>query len=112
MGRLPRLRRSHLLVLLTLVVVGYFLFSGAASTLRSGRVGDEQARLEAEVAQLETRRQQLEELRRYLRTDAYIEWAARQELGLVKPGEVGVVIISPQRDPDPPLGPWWQRLLP
>lgn len=102
----------HLLAVLILIAVGYFLFAGVSSALRNERVDDEQTRLAAEVAQLEARRQQLEELRRYLLTDEYIEWAARGELGLVKPGEVGVVIISPQQDPGLSPQPWWKRPLP
>ncbi len=47
-----------------------------------------------------------EELRReieYLSSDEYVERVAREELGLVKPGEVPFIVAEP-RNPDAPPG--------
>ena len=57
-------------------------------------------------------------VRDYLRTDEYVEFMARRVFGLVKPGEVLVIVDAPkspaaQQGPDDaPLGAtWWQRLF-
>lgn len=53
--------------------------------------------------QLESILQRNEELREelaYLQSEAYIEQAARQELGLVMPGETAVIMVEPGIDGD------------
>jgi hypothetical protein len=54
-------------------------------------------------------------LKDYLNSDEYVESVAREELGLVKRGEEGIVVISRRRHPprtparDRPL--WWDVLI-
>jgi len=57
-------------------------------------------------------------VRDYLRTDEYVEFMARRVFGLVKPGEVLVIVDAPKAQStssspqDFPLGAtWWQRLF-
>ncbi|MDP8978304.1 MAG: septum formation initiator family protein [Actinomycetota bacterium] len=73
-----------------------------------------QQRLRAQVARLEERRDALRDLRE-------LELIAREELGMVKPGEVAFVVVSPNseareaREDDgrwrPRPRPWYRRLL-
>lgn len=66
-------------------------------------------RLEREAAELTHTKQQLQEQRAVLReeinalhTPAYIERLAREQLGLVKPGEIAVFIVHPPAPPPTP----------
>ena len=50
-----------------------------------------------------------------MQSDEFVEMVARQQLGLVRPGEKGIMVVSPSPTPtpSPPDGrPWWERLLP
>jgi cell division protein FtsB len=58
-------------------------------------------RLAAEHRDLEERIARLRELRDRLRTDAEVERIAREELGMVRPGEVPFVVVSPPTDAPP-----------
>jgi len=60
---------------------------------------------------------QLREEIRLLHTPAYIERQAREQLGLVRPGEIAVILVRPTPAPAPPTaqdadesGGWWTRL--
>ncbi len=84
--------------------------------------------VQREVASLSRERDELrqgnavlrEEIR-LLRTPAYIERLAREQLGMVKPGEIAIMLVRPTpapADPSPGAGggagprkPWWLRLL-
>lgn len=101
----------------TALAVVYFLVSGAFNAIRSQQLRGEQGRLETEVQGLQERYQRLQALEDYLDADEYIEAVAREQLGLVRPGETGFVVIStvPSPTPDPaqaadqPL--WWDVLI-
>ena len=101
----------------TVLILGYFLVTGATTALRASRLGDREDRLEAEIAGLQQRYQRLEALRQYLGSDEYIEAVAREQLGLVSEGETSIVVIptapSPTPDPDQPGEDelWWQILI-
>lgn len=115
--RLPRISVSRLVLLTTAAIVVYFLVVGAFTAVRSNQLQQEEARLRAEVEELERRYQRLAALRDYLNSDEYIELVAREELGLVREGEIGLVVISTAPTPTP--GPedgqrtdlWWEALI-
>lgn len=83
-------------------------------------------RLEREAARLEQLRGDLEEQNALLReemkllhTPQYVEKLAREQLGLVKPGEISLLIVQAPADPPPPrqdqprpdpAGRFWQFL--
>jgi len=105
----------------TALVIIYFLFSGALQAVRSYQLGQEAGDLKVELGQFRERYQRLEALRDYLNSDEYIETVAREQLGLVRPGETGIVVIAPaptpalEADPDeeasPPRRLWWEELI-
>lgn len=72
--------------------LGLFCFLLAASFLRAGgnwwRLEREEARLEMTIQRLKAENATLRQQIEALQTDAYIEKVAREQLGLVKPGEM------------------------
>jgi cell division protein FtsB len=83
-----------LVLLVTAVVVVYLVFTAVSSAIQSFQLGEDEDRLRDEVQALEQRYYRLTDLRDYLDSDEYIEWVARRELGLVGPGETGIIVVS------------------
>lgn len=107
---------GRILLVVTLLVVGYLLFSTGSNVLKSYRLAAEESRLREQVKVLRTERDQLDQIRDYLRSDDYVEFMARRVFGLVKPGE-NLVLIDAQpphsasnKDRDQ-FKKWWQRLF-
>ena len=103
----------------TALVVVYFLVSAGFGGIRAHQLRQQQGRLEADIQELQTRYQRLEALHQYLTSDEYIEGVAREQLGLVREGETGIVVIStvlsptPSPGAGPDAGPqlWWDILI-
>ena len=117
MPKPSRLPLTKTLIALSILAIGYFVVASAGDTIFSQRVNTDADRLEQEVERLEADMAKLEAVRDYLRTDEYIEGAARNLLGLVRPGE-SLVIVSSNVTPAPESGesgdgshrPWWEKL--
>ena len=77
----------------TAAVVLFFIFTAAGNIYDTLQLEREEESLRDEVAELEQRYQELTELRDYLKSDEYVEWVARRELGLVLPGEMGIIVL-------------------
>jgi cell division protein FtsB len=80
------------------------------------RLGREADRLARELEQLRQQNVQLREEIRLLNTPEYVERLAREQLGLVKPGEIAVILVQPTpaptpapAAPEPAAEPWWSR---
>ena len=115
---LPRISSVRVVLAVTSLVVVYFLVSGAFNAVRSHQLRQQADRLEDDIGQIEARYQRLEALRDYLNSDEYIESVAREQLGLVREGESGFVVVStvPTPTPAPGEGPpqpelWWDVLI-
>ncbi len=103
-----------LLGALALTVSGIFPFRQLVSQQRQIEHTQEQ------LAALERENQVLVEDIEMLGTDAEIERIAREQYGLVRPGEVGYVVVTPREtpivdaSPDPVVRsderPWWRRV--
>jgi cell division protein FtsB len=94
------------------VVLAYFIFTAASNTLQAIQIGQDESRLRQEVDDLAERYDQLTALRDYWKSDEYIEWVARRELGLVFPGELGIIVtsdVTPTPPAEPPQ-PVWEAL--
>jgi cell division protein FtsB len=112
---------GRFLLVATLIVAGYLIYSAGGSLLHSYQLQGDEAVLRAQIEDLRNQQDQLQQVRDYLRTDEYVEFMARRVFGLVKPGEVLVIVDAPkatsaQAQPDAPedfpLGAtWWQRLF-
>ncbi len=103
----------------TAAVVVYFLVAGSFAAIRSHQLRQQQGQLETDIQQLQGRFQRLQALSDYLNSDEYIEAVARQQLGLVREGETGFVVISTVPSPTPAPGQssnvepelWWDVLI-
>ena len=82
------------MLLATAVVVVYLIFTVAGNGIQSFQRGQDEDRLSDEVQEMQERYNRLTALRDYLNSDEYIEWVARRELGLVGPGETGIIVLS------------------
>ena len=115
----PWLSPRRWVILATAVVVVYLIFTAASNTLQAIQIGQDESRARQDVADLAERYDQLTALREYLKSDEYIEWVARRELGLVRPGEPGIIVISAATATPPAEGApsteqpqrWWEALI-
>ncbi len=95
----PRWVRAAIFAL----AIALFIVSSAQAAYRLFRLSQQVAELEYQrAALLEENRRLREEIRR-LYDPAYIERVAREELGLVRPGEIAVVLV-PEPTPTPGSG--------
>ena len=102
-----------LLFFVALGLVGYFVFTASDRLVNADRLETLVAASHDQVAELEWQADQLSALVAYLDSDEYIERTAREELGMVRPGEEAFAVRAPLR---PGLrilhSPWWANLLP
>ncbi len=61
----------------------------------SRQLFEEEARLQREIEREQARRASLKTFEAFARSDAYVEWWARTQARMVKPGEVAVVPQTP-----------------
>lgn len=87
------------------VLVGLFMFGIAFLYLRGYlelvRVNYQISVVQKEIQVWEAKCEELRKQIEYLSSDEYVEKVAREELGLVKPGEVPFIVAQP-RNPDSP----------
>lgn len=96
MDRIPRWFVSSLILALLIAVTYAF----GSSFLQVYRLRREAARLEQVKRDLIEHNAQLREEIKLLHTPGYVERIAREQLGLVKPGEVALLIVR-QKPPAP-----------
>ncbi|HET6947481.1 MAG TPA: septum formation initiator family protein [bacterium] len=97
-GRLPR-GGIILCVLLVAAAAAYIFGSNFLDLYTLNR---EAARLETLKRNLQEQNAILREEMKLLQTPGYIEKLAREQLGLVRPGEVAILIVRPPAPPPPP----------
>jgi len=85
-------------VVLVLVVIG-------GKAVQGHEMRQQAQALEQRIEQLKQQHGQLSKELEYYRSDEYIEKVAREELGLVKPGEVAVAVAVPEDRRSPSLVP-------
>ncbi len=114
------LRFTPIIVGAALLAAAYFGYSTYYYVAHNYQLADEEASIGRDIAELDQRHTQLTAVRDYLRSDEYVEYVARNTLGLVRPGET-LVIVSSSAPPVPTTtpsigavqdtGPWWQDLF-
>lgn len=97
-GRPPR--RAVILTGLAVAVAAVYVFG--AGFLELYALNREAARLQALRRSLQQQNAILREEIKLLQTPRYVEKLAREQLGLVRPGEVAILIIRPPAAPPPP----------
>ena len=110
---------SHWLIALALIMLIPLLtgFNGRLAIIR--QMHQEELQLTQAMAEEQARRAELEELHAYVKSNAYVEYWARVEARMVRPGEVAVIPVAqeatptpvpPTPSPNPPVSPpgeWW-----
>ena len=96
-----------------LLAVGFVVFSGVEGLVQANSLDDRIASTQAEIEELRRDADQLAALVAWLDSDAYIERIAREDLGMVRPGEESFAVHAPQRGQLEIVStPWWANLLP
>lgn len=105
-GQPPNRRLSRPALVLIVLVVGSAAVQVFGSRfLEVYRLDREAARLEALKRDFQEQNAVLREEIKLLATPQYIEKLAREQLGLVKPGEVAILIVQPRpQNPSPQSG--------
>lgn len=114
--RFPKISTARLILAATLLIAVYFIATGTVNAIRTHQLRQQEDRLQADIKDLQARYERLQALKNYLGSEEYIESVAREQLGLVKRGEQGIVVIStvPAPTPDPSQGQpslWWDILI-
>jgi len=92
-GEKKRIKWSRVLLLIFLV---YFVYTFTAQQLKINDLKRQEMELSREIERLSAERAELQREIELLNTDSYIEELARDQLGLVKPGEI-LYKVSPGR---------------
>jgi len=113
---LRALASSRLLLALAGLAFFYFSFMGIEKSVRLYQLLRQEERVQQELASLDWDYQRLQALREYFNTDEYIESQARRILGWVRPGEKGIIVITPSGEGEEPqaLRPglrWWEAFF-
>lgn len=95
MGR--RRKRGRLVMIASAVLAAYMIFSLGSQFKKLHDMQNSMELLQNQVQELKTRNAALREEIKLIKSDSYVEQVAREQLGLVKPGETLVVQVqSPQ----------------
>ncbi|HHV72155.1 MAG TPA: hypothetical protein GXX38_06025 [Clostridia bacterium] len=82
-----KLKRKRILLIICFVLLGNYLYSYLSLHFKQLAIEKE---INAVQLRIEQKKKEIEEIRKeieWLNSDEYIEQAAREELGMVKPGE-------------------------
>lgn len=83
---------KYIVISILLLTLSFGLIRSSVGIFKGGkRLTD----LESEVSSLQDRKYELEENIEYKKTDEYVEEKARNDLNLIKPGEIIYVISGP-----------------
>lgn len=111
--RLPTFGPAQMVLTLAILLLGLFAYAFLQTAAQSYRLRADERTLFGEVQELRQQRAELEGLAAYLESDEYVEAFARQQFGLVKPGETLVVVDAPESS-GPARQPgerWWEALF-
>ena len=109
---LPWLAR-RLALICAMLLVGFVVYSGVEGLLQANSLDNQIIETQAEIEQLRRDSEQLAALVAWLDSDAYIERIAREDLGMVRPGEEAFAVHAPGRSQlEITRSPWWANLLP
>ena len=111
--RPPAFGPAHMVLAVAALLLTLFAYSTVQTAMQSFRLQEQRRELEGDVAELRLQRAELQGLREYIASDEYIEYVARSQLGLVRPGETAVIVDAPAAPtPEPaPDARWWERLF-
>lgn len=85
-------KRIKWAAILLMLCLGYVIYMIVDQERQLANLRHESENLRAREATLKAENERLSQEQRWLQTDAYIERVAREELGLVKPGETPYLV--------------------
>lgn len=96
-----------------ILLLGLFVYAGIQTAAQSYRLRQHEREMFTRVQVLRQERAELQGLLTYLKSDEYVEAFARQQFGLVKPGEILVQVDAPTPPPVQrrPGEKWWEALF-
>ncbi len=107
--RIARRRRSIFLVVLIIFVIGAFLVRAG---YKSYTLAKERALVKARLDALERKKAELEVELLVVNSDEYVEQQARNQLHMIKPGEILYIIPKPTSDYDATENPDYSEPVP
>ncbi len=93
---------AHIMLLLTIPILAYLAFAVGSKALELYRLQERSAAVRHEIEGLKDRNEALRKQIEYLRSDADVEDMARQQLGLMRPEDTPVTVVSSSQGPDNP----------
>lgn len=111
--RLPTFGPAHMVLVVALLLLGLFCYAAVQTAAQSYRLRQHERAVYNQVQELRAQQAELQGVLAYLKSDEYIEAFARQQFGLVRPGETLVEVDAPQAPPTPrrPGEKWWEALF-
>ena len=111
--RFPTFGPAQMVLTLAVLLLGLFAYAFLQTAAQSYRLRESERILFDEVQVLRQQHAELEGLAAYLESDEYVEAFARQQFGLVKPGETLVVVDAPTSSASErvPGERWWEALF-
>ena len=102
---LRRISPMQILLLLVLTVALYFAAAFAGELIASHRIDQQVVSLTSDIDRLRANNARLKAAVAEASSDAYVERQAREELGLVRPGDTPVVVVNAPTPAPPPPAP-------
>ena len=87
---------AHIVIALVIPLVAYFGLAAGQKAIEVYRLNQEAALVRAETEALKEENARLLMQVEYLKSDAYVEKIAREQLNLIKPGDKPVVVLAPE----------------
>ena len=112
---LALLTHRRVVFLLCAALALYFGAMVAGNGIQGYRLNREQSQIQRDIASYQEQTRLMQGLLEYMKSNDYVEYVARRDLGMVMPGEPNVVVISPQpqtaASSEEAATRWWQTLL-
>lgn len=99
MQLVPPLLFRRLVIALAIPAIGYSLFATGEQAIESRHAANQAADLRRQVDALMAENVRLQNELNYRRSDAYVERLAREQLGLVMPGDHAVDLVGDNLPP-------------
>ncbi len=109
----PVVTKTTLFVVGCLLLTAYFVYTASSGAVRQQQQDEDHEAALTEIERLQSQRDHLLAVYDYVISDAYVEQAARRELGYIREGETAFIVLSPPPPADQQVpGEWWERLFP
>ncbi|MBI2848824.1 MAG: septum formation initiator family protein [Chloroflexi bacterium] len=90
---------NRVFLLLTIPILVYLGFSTGKKALDAYSLNQQANEIRRQIDALKARYTDLQNQVQYFQSEEYVEKAAREQFGLVKPGDVAVVVVAPKPVP-------------